>query len=43
MEEAMLLLPFRTKRYEKQNHNGDLKQLKYEVKKQRVNERVKRR
>ena len=35
---AMMLLPFRTKRHEKNNNNGERKQIKYEIKRIRVNE-----
>eukprot|EP00347_Sterkiella_histriomuscorum_P009745 403340050 len=37
------LLPFRTKRYEKVNNNGEEKQIKAEAKRVRVNDRVKKR
>ncbi len=37
------LLPFRIKRYEKINNNGEEKQNRAELKRVRVNERVKKR
>ena len=37
------LLPFRIKRFEKVNNNGEEKQLRAETKRVRVNERVKKR
>ena len=43
VEEAMMMLPFRTRRNEKQNNNGERKWIRCELKKQRVNERVKKR
>ena len=42
-QEESMLLPFRTKRYEKVNNNGEEKQIKAEAKRVRVNERVKKR
>lgn len=39
----MMLLPFRTRRHEKNNNNGERKQIKWEIKRIRVNERVKKR
>lgn len=38
-----MLLPFRTRRFEKNNNNGERKQIRYEIKRIRVNERVKKR
>lgn len=35
---SMMLLPFRTRRMEKNNNNGERKQIKYEIKRIRVNE-----
>ena len=37
----MMLLPFRCRRHEKNNNNGERKQIRYEIKRIRVNERVK--
>ncbi len=38
LQEGMMLLPFRTRRFEKNNNNGERKQIKYEIKRIRVNE-----
>ena len=36
-------MPFRIRRYEKQNNNGEKKQIRSEIKRVKVNERVKKR
>jgi len=41
--EFELLLPFKTKRVEKTNNNGEKKQAKLEIRKRMINERVKAR
>jgi hypothetical protein len=38
-----MMLPFRTKRVEKQNNNGEKKQARLEIRKRMINERVKQR
>lgn len=43
LDHSLMLLPFRTRRFEKNNNNGERKQIKYEIKRIRVNERIKRR
>ena len=41
--ECELILPFRTKRVEKFNNNGEKKQAKLEIRKRMLNEKVKQR
>ena len=41
IDESMMMLPYRTRRHEKNNNNGERKQIKWEIKRIRVNERVK--
>jgi hypothetical protein len=42
-EEGLILIPFKTRRYEKMNDNGEEKQIELEKKRLEFNERVKER